>query len=226
MPAAIAIHVCADVLATEPYCRWTALVASRDTVQTTEKLCRIAGIADQHLLIGGHATRAALAARLHAAAHALHDDGLLVLTFSGHTERGAGPIEATRWCLHDGPIGLAELAAQLARLPRTARVVVIADTCYAAAIKHVALGPQPLLLIGGCQEEQTTLERARSEIIVRLERLLCAGDALGGPGPSVRAIKAALEDDTPDAERPCVWTSSEPWWSAQVFELRSPEQRG
>jgi hypothetical protein len=223
MRAAIAIHVCADVLATEPYCRWTALIAARDTVQTTEKLCRSAGIADQHLLIGEHATRAALEAQLHAAAHALHDDGLLVLTFSGHTERGAGPIAATRWCLYDGPIGLAELAAQLARLPRTARVVVIADTCYAAAIKHVALGPQPFLLIGGCQEEQTVLERARSEIIVRLERLLGPGD---GPGPSVLAVKAMLEDDTPDAERPCVWTSSEPWWSARVFEIRSPEQRG
>lgn len=216
-PPAIAIHICADVLTTEPYRRWCALVASRDTCATLERLCGEAGIGEQLLLVGERATLGAVQGALDAATTELADDGLLVLTFSGHTERGNGPIEDTRWCLADGPIRIAGVAARLARLPATARVVVIVDSCYAAAIKHVPLGPQPFALIGGCQEEQTMLERARSEIIVRLEQLHVTAP--------LHTIKAALEDDTPDAERPCVWTTSPAWWDRQIFDLSETAPR-
>ena len=213
--SAIAIHICADVLTTEPYRRWSTLVASRDTVQTIEAMSRDAGIAEHVRLTGEQATCEALRAALDAATTGLDDDGLLVLTFSGHTERGDGPIEATRWCLADGPIGVAEVAARLAQLPSRARIVAIVDSCYAAAIKHVPLGPQAFALIGGCQEEQTMLERARSELVVRLEQLHATSRR-----PSLQTVKALLEDDTPDAERPCVWTTWPGWWNRQIFNVR------
>jgi hypothetical protein len=208
---ALAIHVCADVLATEPYRRWTRLISSRDAVQRAARLCEHAGVVDQWMLVGEAATRGALGAALAEAAKLLADDGLLVLTFSGHTERGEGPIEAARWCLFDGPIGVSEVGAQLAQLPSAARVVVIADTCYAGAIARAPRGPQAFLLLGACDEEQSMVERACSELLVRFERLVFAHR-----GCSAAELKAVLEADTPACERPCVWTDRVSWWSAAV----------
>jgi hypothetical protein len=48
------------------------------------------------------------------------------------------------------------------------------------------------------------IERARSEFIVRLEDLVCSGD----PARSIAEIRAVLEDDTPDCERPVVWSKT------------------
>jgi len=96
-------------------------------VRRTAQICRWAGIAEQRTLAGPAATRAAVLAALREAAAALRRDGLLALTFSGHTVRGDGPIEAARWCLFDGGLAMAELAAQLARLPATSRLVIITD---------------------------------------------------------------------------------------------------
>jgi len=48
----IAIHVCADVLLTEPYRRWSKLAAARDTVRTIEAICRDAGVTEQVRLLG------------------------------------------------------------------------------------------------------------------------------------------------------------------------------
>jgi hypothetical protein len=212
----LAVHICADVLTTEPYRRWPPLVAARDTVQRAERLCQRAGIVEQRALLGEAATRDAMLGALEAAAGSLAGDGVLVLTFSGHTERGDGPIDTTRWCFADGPLRVAEIAARLARLPSTARIIVIADTCYGAAIAHAPLGPQPLLLIAGCGDEQTMVERANSEFVVRLEELVgrCAGRSLA-------EVKVVLEADTPDSERPVVWTNTPAWWASPIFEAGS-----
>jgi len=45
------------------------------------------------------------------------------------------------------------------------------------------------------------------------EAFVCAAGAQG----SLEALRAALEDDTPDCERPVVWTNTEDRWSAAAF---------
>jgi len=192
-----AIHICADVLTTEPYARWATLVAARDAIETTERLCRAAGILEHHRLVGEAATREALRRTLVEVQHA--DE--LVLVFSGHTERGRGPIESTAWCFADGPFSVAEVAARLAELPATTAITILVDSCYAAAITHVLAGPQPCVVIAACDDEQTMTERIRSALLVRLEAVL----------PDARdldALRAALIHDTPDAERPVVWQNA------------------
>ena len=200
---ALAIHICADVLTTEPHCHWPPPVAARDTIVRSARMCERAGVSEQYTLAGAAATCDNVLDALQAAALILATDGLLVLTFSGLTERGDGAIGDARWCFADGTLAIAELARELARLPAHARIVVIADTCSATAIRHTALGPQPFLLIAGCDDDQEMAARLPSEFIFRLEELL-----LRRPDPSLADVRAALEADTPDRERPVVWTNT------------------
>jgi len=213
---AIAIHVCADVETTGLRRSWPPPIASRDTLDRAERICEVVGIAEQQTLAGERATAAALLDALDRAAAAIGDAGLLVVSFAGHTERGDGPIETARWCLVGGGVTLAQLADGLARLPPAARLVIIADTCYAAAIAAVLHGPQPAVVIAGCGEDQTMIERAHSEFVVRLEDFVCAGPP-GPPGSTIGALRDLLEADTPDCERPVVWTNAAGRWPDGLF---------
>ncbi|HEX3764329.1 MAG TPA: hypothetical protein VHW23_36795 [Kofleriaceae bacterium] len=222
---AIAVHVCADVETTGLRRSWPPPVASHDTLERVRRICECAGVPEQRTLAGAQATAAGLLDALGRAATALGDDGLLVISFAGHTERGDGPIETTRWCLVGGGVTLAQLADHLARLPPAARVVIIADTCYAAAITAVLHGPQPAVVIAGCGEDQTMIERAHSDFIVRLEDFVCARPPGDAPG-TIDALRSVLEDDTPDCERPVVWTRAADRRQDEVFAVpRRPGER-
>lgn len=222
MIRALAIHVCADAETTGLQRRWPPVFAARDTLQRAERICESAGVTEQRTLAGDQATAEALRDALAHAAVELINGGLLVLTFSGHTERGDGPLETARWCLVGGGSTLAQIADQLARLPPAARLVIIADTCYAAAIAPCLRGPQLAVVIASCAEDQTMIERVRSEFIVRLEDLVCSGD----PSRSLDEIRAALEDDTPDCERPVVWTNAADRWPTEVAGVRPLASQG
>jgi len=215
--SALAIHIGADIAYAEPDRRWPHAMAARDTVQRAARICRHAGIVEQLTFGGEHATVSAVVCALVRAGAVLTNDGLLVLTFSGHTRRGDGPLDTARWCLFDGWLELSELARHLALLPATARLVVICDTCYAAAIAKTLVGAQRTLVVAGCSDEQTMVDRLRSEFIVRLEAFVCSAPSPG----SLEHLRALLEADTPDCERPCVWTNTASWWSAPPLELRS-----
>jgi hypothetical protein len=212
---ALAIHVCADMETTGLHRCWPPLTAVRDTVHRAQRICAHAGVAEQRTLDGDHATAEALRDALRHAAAALSADGVLVVTFSGHSERGDGPIETARWCLVGGPVTLSQIADQLAQLPPTARLVIIADTCYAAAIAHCLRGAQPAIVIASCGDDQTMIERARSEFVVRLEDFLCSRRRPG----SIDALRAVLEADTPDCERPVVWSNAPDRWPDQVIAV-------
>jgi hypothetical protein len=218
---ALAIHVCADAETAGLHRRWRPLIPARDTVQRAQRICEHAGVAEQRTLAGDQATAEALRDALGHAAAVLSADGLLVVTFSGHTERGDGPIETARWSLVGGGVTLSQLADQLELLPPTARLVIIADTCYAAAIAQCLRGAQPAVVIASCGDDQTAIERARSEFVVRLEDFVCAGRPPGSPG-SLDALRAVLEADTPDCERPVVWTNAvDHWRDGVVAGMRS-----
>lgn len=213
MTAALAVHVGADLAFVDGVQRWPRSVAALDTVRRAEAICSRAGIATQHVRTGPAATRAALRQLLRDAATTLADDGLLVLTFSGHTVRGDGPLATSRWCLYDGGVPLAELAAALAHLPATARLVIVCDSCHALAIAHCLTGPQRIVVIAGCGDDQTMLARRRSEFVVRLE------DLLAEPTLSLADVWRSLARDTPDCERPAVWTNTDAWWLAPARSL-------
>ncbi|HSR98404.1 MAG TPA: hypothetical protein VLM79_15205 [Kofleriaceae bacterium] len=178
------------------------------------RICSELGIGDQRMLAGEQATVAALRCALEDAGAALADDGLLVLTFSGHTVRGEGPIATARWCLFDAGIELSQIAGALARLPRNARVIVICDSCYASAIASVLSGTQEAIVLASCGEDQTMVDRMRSEFAVRLEELVISQRACA----SLAQLRELLEHDTPDCERPVVWTNAAPRWSRRAPE--------
>jgi hypothetical protein len=179
-------------------------MAARDTAQRAVRMCERLGVLAQQTLTGEEATADAVLGALRDVGAVLADDGLLVLTFSGHTERGEGPIESAHWCLVGGGVTLSQVANQLAQLPATARLLVIADTCYASAIAQVLTGPQPVIVLASCGEDQTMVDRPRSEFVTRLEQSVCSTGALG----SIEALRELLEADTPDCERPVVWSNA------------------
>ena len=128
------------------------------------RLARAAGIQEQRWLAGTQATCAAVAETIARGATALAPDGLLVVTFSGHTE---WTHDQTFWCLHDGELPLGEMAACLAAAA-SARIVVVADTCNGVALRRYADLAATLVLIAACGEDQYTMNRLTSEFIVRL----------------------------------------------------------
>jgi hypothetical protein len=218
---ALAIHVCADAETSGLRRRWPPAFAAHDTVQRAQRICERSGVIEQRTLAGDQATAEALRDALDHAAAILINGGLLVLSFSGHTERGDGPLETARWCLVGGSLTLAQIADQLALLPPAARLVIIADTCYAAAIARCLRGAQLAVVAAACGDDQTMIERARSEFIVRLEHLVCSD-----PSRSIDELRAALEADTPDCERPVVWTNAADRWPSEVIAApRGPGQR-
>jgi hypothetical protein len=129
LSSGLAIHVCASIATAAPGRWWPRLPSFEDTVLRAAAICRRIGIDDQQTLAAERATRAALLQALQDARTALADDGLLILTFAGHTVRGDGPPEAAQWCLFDGGLEISQLADQLALFPERARLVIIADTC-------------------------------------------------------------------------------------------------
>lgn len=214
--SALAIHICADVETAGLRRRWPPPHASQDTLGRALRICALVGIGEQRVRAGHQATAAAVRDALATAAATLGDDSLLVVSFAGHTERGDGPIATARWCLVGGGITLADLADDLARLPRSTWISIIADTCYAAAIATVLHGPQAVVVIGSCGDDQTMIERAHSELIVRIEGFVHAEmqEAMRPPqghatGSALDALRDVLEADTPDCERPVVWTNAE-----------------
>lgn len=205
--------MCGDATTRGLHRQWPPSHTAPDTTERAARICRRLGIVDQRTLAGKGATAGALRGAMRFASGKLASEGLLVLTFSGHTERGDGPIETARWCLVGGGLELEKIADELAMLPARAQVIVVCDSCYGSAIASVLRGPQQTVVLAGCGDDQTMLERVSSELMVRLEAFVCADGAQG----SLDALRIALEDDTPDCERPVVWTNTEERWSAAAF---------
>ena len=220
----LAVHIGADVLASPRYRDWPATRSSRDTVARMTGLCTAVGIARQHRLLGADATRDRVRGAISRAATDLHPDGLLVLTFSGHSDRGEPDDNSQRdssWCLHDDNLAFGELADALSVAAPSARVIVVAATCYAAALAQRTDWPPTLVLLAACDHYQTVLTGPTSSFIIRLERLVCPH---GRPNPrriNYTWLQTELQKDTPDAERPQVWTNHASVWEHRPFELHT-----
>ena len=185
---AAAVHIGADALRHPRHAAWARPLSCRDTVERLSRLCQTAGVRAQQALLGPDATTARVRVAIAGAAAAVGPGGLLVLTFSGHSERPVPGEHDGGWCLHDAALRHVETAALLAAAPASARIAVIADTCYAAA----------------CAENQATLNYQHSAFVKKLERLAYPG---GRPNPDCRSyawLRRELRKDTPDVERPDV----------------------
>src|SRR6185436_3286654 len=135
----LALHIGADELVGERHARWPRARFCSSSIARVSRLCAAAGIREQEVLRGAEATRARVLESLAERVARLPPGGLLVLSFAGHSERDQVDPELTSWCLHDGGLDVRAIAAQLARLPASARVIVVSDTCYAAALgRHIA----------------------------------------------------------------------------------------
>ena len=213
-----AIHIGADALAWPGHAHLCALSSCRDTLTRMTRLAHAAGIQEQRCLAGTQATCAAVAETIAHGATALAHDGLLVVTFSGHTE---WKHDQTFWCLHDGEFPLGELAAGLAGAAASARLVVVADTCYAAALRRYADLAATLVLIAACGEDQNTINRLTSEFMVRLEQLTYPDGSRNAACTTYQWLHEQLQHDTPDVERPEVWTNREAAWLSRPFALQT-----
>jgi len=204
-PQAAAVHIGADVLTHPRHTRWARPLSCRDTAERLSRLCQAAGAGSQQTLLGPSATTGRARAAITAAAAGIGPGGLLVLTFSGHSERPVPGEHGGGWCLHDAALRHTHTAALLAAAPATAHLVIIADTCYAAAcaaaFTHL---PSATVVLAACAEYQATLNYQHSQFITTLERLTYPG---GKPNPGCASytwLRRELRKDTPDVERPDV----------------------
>ena len=205
---AAAVHIGADVLRHPRHAAWARPLSCRDTAERLSRLCRAAGIGKQQALLGPDATTGQARAAIAGSAASIGPGGLLVLTFSGHSERPVPGGHNGGWCLQDQALLHTETAALLAVAPATARIVIIADTCYAAACAAaLTRGPATTVVLAACAENQATLNYQHSQFVNKLEQLTYPG---GRPNPDCASyawLRRELRKDTPDVERPDVRAS-------------------
>jgi hypothetical protein len=208
----LAIHLGADVLAAEHHARLPPLYSCEETIACLAQLCVAVGVDEQHMFRGSEVTRERVNLVFDCAASHLDQDALLVVTFVGHSVRGDS-AEDTRWCIFDDKLAFADITALFRRVPVSTRIVVVSDTCYAGALSRLGALPQTLILLAACGEDQWTMNRRRSEFVVRLTELICPGGIRNPDCSSYAWLGAELQKDVPDVERPAVWTNSDTAWS-------------
>ena len=199
----LAIHIGADLLTSPRHTRWPVVRSCRDTVERTTRLAAAAGITRHHQLLGTSASRARIGHTLREAAAGLDPHGHLLVAFTGHSDRepaGPGQPPGIGWCVHDGTLPLAEVAALLSVVPPTALVTVIADTCYAAALSGFTI-PATVILLAACGANQQVLANPAEGFVTRLEQLVLPG---GQPSPVAPATAGSTGSS---ARTPPTWNA-------------------
>jgi len=173
-------------------------VTGTSTADRLSRLCQAAGVRAQQALLGPHATTGRVRAAIASSAAGTGPGGLLVVTFSGHSERPVPGEHDGGWCLHDAALRHVETAALLAAAPASARIVVIADTCYAAACAAVFTGvTATTVVLAACAENQATLNYQHSAFIRKLERLTFPDGRRNPDCGSYAWLRRELRKDTP-----------------------------
>lgn len=206
--AAAAVHIGADLLDGPQHAGWAKLLSCRDTAERLSRLSDAAGVRSQRRLLGADATIRRVRHAIADSAVGIGAGGLLVLSFSGHSERAVPGEHRGGWYLRDGALRHAETAELLAAASPSAHIVVVADTCYATAFASaVARVPAAMVLLAACGENQATLNYPVSEFITRLERLTFPNGAANPDCRSYAWLRNELRKDTPDVERPDVYAN-------------------
>jgi len=205
---AVAVHIGVALPVGARYARWARLPSAGDTVRRLTRLCAAARIPTQHRLLDALATVSRVRTVLAACAAATGPDGLLVLTFSGHGERPVPGEHHGGWFLHDGVIRHADTVELLASAHPSAHIVVIADTCHAAAFAEVcAAVPATVVLLAACGAEQTTLNHPVSEFVSALVQHTLPEGGIEPRRRSYADLARLLRAEAPDVERPEVYAN-------------------
>jgi hypothetical protein len=153
-------------------------------------LARSKGFATR-MLLGPQATRAAVIARITAAAQALAPGDIFLLSFSGHGDfvpdhnRDDPDRRDESWCLYDGRLLDDRLPRLWARFAPHVRIVVISDSCYSGRITRID-GPRnprvraTVLLISACQETEKAYEDRRYSVFIKALRKVWDRDRFQG----------------------------------------------
>ena len=223
-PTSIALHIGADFLESPRHAAWPRLRACRDSVERLTELCDAAGIATQHRLLGTDATVGGVREAIADAAAAVRPGGLLMLTFSGHSERAVPDEHVGGWCLRDGTLYHAETALLLAGAPPWSQLVVVADTCYATSFATVIADlPADTVLLAACGTNQATLDYPVSPFVSTLQRLTFPHQTPNPDCTSYSWLRRELRRDTPDVERPDVCANRPHAMHWQPFQPPTPK---
>jgi hypothetical protein len=202
---AAAVHIGADVLDSPEHARWARPRFCQVTVDRLSQLCRSADIVSQHRIVGAEATVDRVRESVVGSAIAVGPGGLLVLSFSGHSQRAVPGEKEGGWCLRDGVLLHRETGRLLAAADPSAQVIVIADTCYATAFAAAFESVRATtVLLAACGENQATLDYPVSFFVAALERLTFPDGTANPACRSYAWLRRELRKDTPDVERPDV----------------------
>lgn len=144
----LSLHAGLNLVSGAHYGGWTGeLSACEFDAEDMAALARAQGI-KATVLLTKKATRAALLARIRAAAKALKSGDLFFLSYSGHggqvpdvTGEEGDKLDET-WCLYDGQLIDDELYAELGRFAKGVRVLVLSDSCHSGTVTR-ATPPSP-----------------------------------------------------------------------------------
>jgi metacaspase-1 len=110
-------------------------VDAEDDARTFATIARSSGFAEPLLLLGEHATRAAVRAALRELASISRNGDLVFLTFSGHGGRkvlegsGVEPEAVPSWQLYDSTLNDRQIRTELGCFREGVRVLVLSDNC-------------------------------------------------------------------------------------------------
>lgn len=148
----LSLHAGLNLVSGTHYGGWTGeLSACEFDAEDMAALARAQGLKPT-VLLTKKATRAALLARIRAAAKALKSGDLFFLSYSGHGGQVPDVTGEERdkqdetWCLYDGQLIDDELYAELGRFAKGVRVLVLSDSCHSGTVTRAA-PPAP----GGAQ---------------------------------------------------------------------------
>lgn len=146
-PKGLALNIGLNLVSGAHYGGWTGeLTACEFDAEDMAALARARGL-KATVLLTKKASRAAVLARIRAAAKALKSGDLFFLTYSGHggqvpdvTGEEADKQDET-WCLYDAQLIDDELYAELARFAKGVRVLVLSDSCHSGTVTRAAPPP-------------------------------------------------------------------------------------
>jgi metacaspase-1 len=126
-------------------------VDAEDDARTFASIAKSSGFAEPLLLLGEHATRAAVRAALRELASTSRNGDLVLLAFSGHGGRkvlegsGVEPEAVPSWQLYDGTLNDRQVRTELGCFREGVRVLVLSDNCSGGV---PAMRPSPSFVRG------------------------------------------------------------------------------
>jgi hypothetical protein len=140
MAKGISLHIGVNTVDPGHYAGWSGpLQACEADAESLNKIAESAGY-DSTVLLTAAATRSAVIERIRAAATALSEGDMFLLSYSGHGgqvpdfEDEEADLRDETWCLYDGQLIDDELRELFARLQPGVRAFVLSDSCHSGSV--------------------------------------------------------------------------------------------